>query len=261
LLEIKKANKKLQFVQCQDCKFVFNFPKPDDKWISWFYSSKNPAAKGFESNQPAVTPEDLNLWKRRLNSILKYKTNGRFLDIGCGKGILLHLAWQKGFDVYGTEYSKGEIDYCETRFHLKNIFQGELDNKFKENFFDIITLFHVLEHIIDFRLYLKKIKSLLKKEGLLVIEVPNKDWIVRKSYTEKLMPHQIHHNHFSAENLKDLLTQEDFQVIGFGYDNPFHLKLLNKWTAISLINKLLFKFGYYNFSPVIKIYAEKNNEN
>ncbi|MDA2929428.1 class I SAM-dependent methyltransferase [Acidobacteria bacterium AH-259-O06] len=98
---------------------------------------------------------------------------GRLLDIGCGGGTFVKLALHAGFDAYGLEQSEKAARIGE-RNAPGRIFQGlEQDLIVPGEKFDILTLFHSLEHITNPFRYLKNIQKLLRKPGKLVVQVPN----------------------------------------------------------------------------------------
>ena len=105
---------------------------------------------------------------RRFNYFKNKITNKKLLDFGCGKGIFLSLAKKNAKSVAGLEISRQYVDHLR-----KKKFKIYDDINLVDQKFDIITLFHVLEHIPDQIDVLKNIKKMLKKKGKLIIEVPS----------------------------------------------------------------------------------------
>ncbi len=110
---------------------------------------------------------------RFLLSVVPEPRNCRLLDIGCGGGTFLKLASQVGFEVFGLEQSPEAVRI--SREHLSDrVLQGseeELISRGEQ--FDLITLFHVLEHLPSPFSYLKNLQKLLKRPAGLVIQAPN----------------------------------------------------------------------------------------
>ena len=108
-----------------------------------------------------------------LLSVVPEPRNCRLLDIGCGGGTFLKLASQVGFEVFGLEQSPEAVRI--SREHLSDrVLQGseeELISRGEQ--FDLITLFHVLEHLPSPFSYLKNLQKLLKRPAGLVIQAPN----------------------------------------------------------------------------------------
>ncbi len=98
---------------------------------------------------------------------------GRLLDIGCASGTFLKLALQAGFDAFGLEQSEEAVRIAQ-RVAPGRILEGnEQDLIARGEKFDILTLFHSLEHMTDPFRYLKNIQKLLRKPGQVIIQVPN----------------------------------------------------------------------------------------
>lgn len=97
------------------------------------------------------------------------------LDIGSGRGFTLYfLRKHFGFaKTVGTQISKPAVNFSKDKLGLKIYAKDLLWINFKKEKFDLVTIWHVLEHIHDPERYIKKIHRLLNKDGLLIIEVPN----------------------------------------------------------------------------------------
>ena len=98
---------------------------------------------------------------------------GRLLDIGCGGGTFVKLALQAGFDAYGLEQSEEAVRIGQSNAPGR-IFPGmEQDLISRGELFDVLTLFHALEHMTDPFRYLKDLQKLLRRPGKVIIQVPN----------------------------------------------------------------------------------------
>lgn len=115
-----------------------------------------------------------------LLSIFPDPSARRLLDIGCGSGTLVKLARRAGFEAYGMEVSPGALEAAdpECRPYLLQSSEEELLRQGQK--FDVLTLFHSLEHLPEPFPYLKKIQKLLARPGALVVQVPNRaSWQAR----------------------------------------------------------------------------------
>ena len=144
---------------------------------------------------------------QRLGINLKNKT---LLDIGCGYGFFLDVAKKLGCQVFGSELNES----CLSLLKKKKI---NIIKNFEENYgkFDIISMWLVLEHIADPSVLLKQIHSLLKKNGRLIVNVPNS-----KSLTARILKQNCtmfsgeqHINFFSLKNLKIFLLKNNFKTL------------------------------------------------
>ena len=98
----------------------------------------------------------------------------RVLDIGCGFGLLLDFLQSKGWDPYGVDFASDAITYGQKELGLKNISVGNLEHdSFEENYFDMVTLASVIEHLDDPVDMLARIHRVLRPGGVLLITTPN----------------------------------------------------------------------------------------
>ncbi len=109
--------------------------------------------------------------KERLDLVLKFKKKGNLVDIGCGNGWFLEVA-KKNFVVSGVELNNSLLNFTSRK--LKIPVYRKI-NLLKDKYFDVITLFDVIEHVSKPMDYLKKVSKKLKKGGIILIYTPNKD--------------------------------------------------------------------------------------
>jgi len=108
-----------------------------------------------------------------LREIARVKKPGRMLDVGCGDGLFLHLAQQRGWEPYGVELSPTACRQAR-EVHGVNVFCGDVRGAgFSDSFFDVVTLYNVLDHMPFPLSQLIEIHRILKAGGLLVLRVPN----------------------------------------------------------------------------------------
>jgi len=173
-----KGEFKFEIVTCAGCKFTFLNPRPTPESISAFYES--------EDYQPFLsTQSGLTFWDRiyltvrsftlagKRRKISKLKSSGSILDMGCGTGEFLHEMQQHGWRVEGLEMEKKAAEFARTEYNLSVRTQELQDCDFPDKSFDVITLWHVLEHLYEPKESLKKMRNLLKDDGFILIAVPN----------------------------------------------------------------------------------------
>lgn len=153
--------------------------------------------------------------KQRVRLIRKIlKKESSIIDIGCGEGLFLQEIKNYVNNVYGIEPAKSYAAYAKENMNL-NIHQGILESfEGPDNSFDIVTMFHVLEHLPSPSHALGKIYSWLKKNGYIVIEVPNIEGPTAKYKGlnwELIYPE--HRFHFSPGSLQYLLKKNGFEII------------------------------------------------
>lgn len=158
------------------------------------------------------------------------------LDIGSGRGWMLYFLkkYFKYTTVVGTQISIPAYEFSKEKLKLEIYNHDLLDINWNKKF-DIITLWHVLEHVDFPELYIQKIYVLLNKDGLLVLEVPNfNSWtsVLTKKYWLAL-DLKYHLTFFTPETLIDLLKKYNFKIVGF---NTFSLEQSTFTSAQSLVN-------------------------
>ena len=169
-------------VRCTSCTAVFANPIAEESELVGFYQNyydkgnfelfryKETHSQRFRDYE-FMTQSQL---RGAFDYVLKYKESGAFLDIGFGLGDPLYLAQLHGFKVFGTEYDADAIAFVSSYVPDGTWHQGDLmDSPFEEGSFHFIRFWHVLEHVLAPREYMRKIRKLLKPTGVLIIGTPN----------------------------------------------------------------------------------------
>jgi len=123
------------------------------------------------------------------------------LDVGTGGGEFAYLLKSLGHDLYGIEPNKGYAEYSTAAYQLNLQIGFVQDSRFSLDSFDVITIWHVLEHTEDPYLVLSKLQSLLKPDGVLVVEVPNIEAICQAPNSTF---HEAHLFNFNIDTLAKL---------------------------------------------------------
>lgn len=204
-------------LRCLDCGLYFVNPMPTFK-----ESESHPSDVLYEAGEKISQLEKQKVRaKCTANEIIKLyhgrKLFGnRILDIGCGYGLFLKLLDEYGCEVYGCEQNIAAREYAE-KMGL-NVYQ-DLNNKdlWREDFYDVITLWNVLEHLNDPLKLLSDCQHLLRKGGAIVVRVPNifSDlviWQIGKlcGKNPSYMQVPMHLFGFSVSSLKLLLKRAGF---------------------------------------------------
>jgi len=164
-------------------------------------------AEGVIRNETEVNRAVFSLLASDLISVFKhYKKSGNLLDFGCGSGVLLREA-SPGFTPYGIELSERLKDFCKNSGINTLEEQNLLSDSF-ENFFDVIVMSQVMEHLYDPQSTLKLLMRTLKKDGVFVISVPNNNTILSKIQGVNYFPLQpeCHLWHFTSKTFYRNLT-------------------------------------------------------
>ena len=156
---------------------------------------------------------------RKISTIIdnyKFKQRSTILDYGTGDGYLANYFFLKKNQVYASDFSNKRIKSLKNKiiyFSNKNIF-------LQTKKFDFIIMRHVLEHIPYPKSVIKKLKKLLKPNGLIIIEVPNHSEkknlflkLFKSNYSQLCLPHHV--NHFNQNSLKKVFNFNKIDTLEF----------------------------------------------
>jgi len=203
-------------VKCNICGLVYINPRPTMQEMPKYYPKYYHArASGIVEVTDEHKDEMYPILKDRARSISAFKKNGRILDVGCGDGYFLNYMKDKGWETYGVEPEEVGSKYAKDVLKV-NVFIGELKEAcYPNKYFDVITLFEVLEHLHDPSANLSEIGRILKEDGLLVITVPNFTGFAYKIFKERRIAIDAprHLYHFSQITLCKILEKMEFKVL------------------------------------------------
>jgi SAM-dependent methyltransferase len=137
LTSIDPANR---ICRCEQCGYVFDSPRPTLRAIVAFYSQFGK----YDSWLKEEEPRSLH-YRRRLKILRRHRSSGSLLDVGTGTGQFLSFA-RESFTVIGTEVSESAVRIAKNKYGL-DVKQGQVEDIHFDTRFDVITLFHVLEHV------------------------------------------------------------------------------------------------------------------
>lgn len=212
------SQEEFEIMECENCGLLFTTPRPAPEVIGKYYQSED--YYSHQENKKGLVPR-IYEWVKTLNIKNKVKMaveglpKGRLLDIGCGVGNFIFKVKQKGWEVVGIEPSDDAKDIAEKRLGFRPMAPSE-SNTLNDASFDVITLWHVLEHVDDLKTQTSEIQRLLKPGGRLVIALPNFQSFDCQYFKEKWAAWDVprHLNHFAPETLKNLMNSSGFAYRG-----------------------------------------------
>ena len=158
------SGKVFAITECIGCGFRFTNPRPKEKHIYKYYQSKNyishSSTKKGLINKVYHLVRSYQFYKKK--KVIQASSNvkkGKILDIGCGTGDFLKYMDSSGWLADGVEPDKGARIIAEKKLGRK--IQEKLDSLSEENKYDVISMWHVLEHVYSAEKYLKKVNTLL----------------------------------------------------------------------------------------------------
>jgi len=164
------------------------------------------------------TKEALNLYFNRLmkETIFEKIRNKKLLDIGCAYGYFLKIAGGFGFETYGIDISQHAVEQAKKKVNAKFFCRDVQDDlPFADGYFEIITMFDVIEHLEKPYDALREIRRVLKSKGLFVITTPNVNSLLRRNMGKKWIGFgdETHIILYSIHGLKFLLRKAGFRVL------------------------------------------------
>ena len=221
-------------------------PEPNEKQIIEHYDKKiiegnYELLRRFDKSYINVYQTFIKIIKKNLKKDNKFMQGANLLDIGCFTGDFLYLAHQEGSIVKGYELQKEAVEIANKKLpgkiHQTSVFNQDIE----QEQFDIITLFGVLEHVLEPLELLKRIKSLLKKDGYIFIQTPNTDSLLSTILGKSWPPiSPIEHIHLFSQNfLTKWLKKQDLEI----------LNVYNHWKYLPI--EYVYE-NLSNFGPDIK---------
>lgn len=215
------------------------FPVPDN--LGKYYKSENYISHTDSKNsiQDKIYQAVKNhMISNKVNWISNLSNGNSILDYGCGTGDFLMKMKELKWEVTGMEPNNAARNLAQAK--NSNVHQS-LENLAQKKF-DVITLWHVLEHIRDFETQLDHLKKLLNPNGLLIIAVPNYNSYDAKYYKEFWAAWDVprHIWHFSRKGILDIMKSKGFKCIkerGLMFDS-FYVSLLSEENRSFQANKL-----------------------
>jgi SAM-dependent methyltransferase len=201
-------------VECRGCGLVRLSPRPTPEEVAGFYVTNYWFAGGAltELYRRMVLVDHVRFAARAARD-----TNlpGRILDVGCGGGLFLRMMKERGFDCLGLDFS-AEAARVAWEVNGVRVLTGDLTTaQIEPESCALITMYHVAEHLLDPAAYLHAASRLLRPEGRLIVQVPDRDcWeaaMLGERWTGLDVPRHIHV--FRSSDLRRLLRSCGFEPV------------------------------------------------
>lgn len=212
------SEQNFNIVSCNNCNFKFTNPRPEDEKLGDYYKSEDYISHS-NTNKGIISKLYKSVrnytLKKKLNLISNYVSRGTILDYGCGTGMFLKVCQDAGWKSFGMEPDKGARKIA-SEMGLNTFSDKErIQTYIGAEKFDIITLWHVLEHVTDLEKTLNFFKEKLNQNGALIIAVPNYTSYDAKHYKEHWAAYDVprHLYHYEIETIQKLLSKFSFKLI------------------------------------------------
>lgn len=264
---LSTVSQEANVVQCMSCGYRFANPRPSQAEIAASYSEDD-FYDGWIKDQAGR----LRMWSKRLELLHRAGPKVRLLDVGAGIGTFLSLAHDRlGWDVVGTEVSASAVRIARDRYGL-TLLEGRIEDlALPEGAFDVITMWHVLEHVPSPAQTLDLCHTLLATNGLLALAVPNDDaaraWLVRAKARlqlkvpppryEVLRPHhEVHLSQFDSQVLERALRSRGFSIELVTVDDQYANPDVRSETLIRAY-RIIRRLSRLNFGQATFVLARK----
>ena len=193
-------------VKCRNCQLIYVNPiEKASKINEDYFQMASIDASIIRESRLSATESQLGL-------IRQYKNGTRLLDIGCGEGFFLFNASRAGYITKGIELSQDAAAYARREFGLDVEAKSFEELRFPENYFDVITLWQVLEHVPYPSMILEEVHRILKPGGVLAMSTPDIGGIPAKIFGRRWWNiRRLHINQFTAKTLMSILKNIGFK--------------------------------------------------
>ena len=230
------TNEDFSIVKCNNCQLQFTFPVPNKFEIAPYYNFPS-----YISHTDIKEGWINKIYHRVRQHTLLDKTNwvqslftghkGNLLDVGAGTGAFAHSMTEKGWNVTALEpddasRKRAFVNYNVHLLPIETLFDLPAQK------FDVITLWHVLEHVHDIAVYMNEFKKLLKHNGRLIIAVPNYTCFDAQFYKKFWAAYDVprHLYHFSPNSMHALVNKNQMQIVQYKpmWFDSFYISLLSE---------------------------------
>ncbi len=213
---------RFQVVQCLRCSFKYTNPRPSENTLPVFYMregydpfvSLTARKSPFEFLYSAIRILNLG-WKSKIAARWA-GSGGRVLDLGCGTGDFLKRLKKNGWQTYGIEADKRAAEFGREKLGI-DILTGSIDSIGElPDSFDLVTMWHSLEHMPDLNRTLKLLHPLLTDNSYMLIAIPNCRSLDALIYRDNWVAYDLprHLYHFDHKSMAKVLNKHKFRVIG-----------------------------------------------
>jgi 2-polyprenyl-3-methyl-5-hydroxy-6-metoxy-1,4-benzoquinol methylase len=203
-------------VQCENCGFKFTNPRPDQNSIGAYYESADYISHSNTSkgliNKAYKLVRTMTI-RQKVELINRVAEKGTVLDYGCGTGHFLAACQKDGWAIEGLEPNETARRQA-MELTGKNIY-AELAPIQEQNQWDVVTMWHVLEHIHALNETISQLIQLTRPQGTLVIAVPNADSLDAQEYKENWAAYDVprHLYHFTQHTMKRFLKKHKLELV------------------------------------------------
>ncbi len=257
--------------ECNNCGMLFISPQPAAQELVELYSREyfeggdyrcGHAESCFEESERIVSQE-------LVEKIISMQPKGIFLDIGCAGGQMLNAMRERGYETFGVELSEEAAQSARNKFQ-QNVITGDIHTaKFESNFFDVVFMGDVLEHVPDPIDVMKEIHRITKSSALVVILCPTQTNalfsrmgfvlynMAGKKATVNLPPYHL--LEFRPKSMKYLIEHTGFSVLRSEGTTMKPSEIAQRNSHIQNIAKKILQYPNYALTKLCNVYGDRIN--
>ncbi len=228
---------KFKIVQCT-CGFRFTNPRPEEAEAGKYYQSEDYIShsntkKGIVNSLYQVARKFTLKRKLKLVTKVSGKQSGDLLDLGCGTGEFLNTCKENGWNVQGIEPSPDARAFASKQYGL-TVHEVNKWDQFNDKLFDVVSAWHVLEHVYQLEETAKQVKRILKPDGTFIVALPNCSSADADFYKQFWAAYDVprHIWHFTPADVKRFFEKQGFllkEVLPMSLDAYYICMLSEKY--------------------------------
>ncbi len=245
------TGEEFDIMECPDCGFVFTQGVPDEKEIGRYYDSPDYIShsntdKGFINKIYHIVRSVMLRKKVKLIERLTLLKNGKLLDYGAGTGYFARAMQDEGWEVTAIEKSSQARELALEKFGFEMFPEGKLA-EIEDKSFDVVTMWHVLEHIQDLDRMWEELYRIIDDTGIAVIAVPNCQSYDAVTYKENWAAYDVprHLWHFTASTIMQWGEKHGF-ILERQYTMPFDGFYISMMSERYKGSRMHFAKGFWN---------------
>ena len=250
-----QISERFSLVKCNACGFAYLNPRPSASAVAAYYA--DPDYQPHQQKPSSFTDRlyalarPINLrGKRRI--VTRLHAQGRLLDVGCATGEFLAAMRRANWEVVGVEPAESARNYAKQEYGLE--IYSEIEDVTGP--FDVITVWHVIEHVHDAGALMERLRVLLSSDGFLVIAAPNLTSLDARVYGSSWVAYDAprHLYHFRPSDMQRFLENNGFEVIRqrrLPFD-PFYNAIMSQKLSAAVSGKPFGLWGLVKSASVAK---------